>query len=169
MWQKRSKCRTQISEWSSYPNVMLALMFISGFLFPLHFSNFGEMTSKKNVDKLKKAKSTLLKSANSGIISMENLELRYSQIEIEMEDMDKTYLEFVNLNNANRDLETIIENYASSVVLISIWLMSREYAQLKLFLKSFFDKLLPNNYKLLIAFVGVMSAMNCIYCVIRIR
>ena len=90
-------------------------------------------------------------------------------VEIEMEDMDKTYLEFVNLNNANRDLETIIENYASSVVLISIWLMSREYAQLKLFLKSFFDKLLPNNYKLLIAFVGVMSAMNCIYCVIRIR
>ena len=167
MWQKRSKCRTQISEWSNYPNVMLGLMFISGFLFPLHFSYFGEMTCKTIVDKLKKAKSTLLKSAD--FISMENLEFRYSQIEIEMEEMDKTCLEFLILNDANRDLETIIENYASSVVLISIWLMSLEYTQLKLFLKSTFEKVLPNNYKLLIAFVGVMSALNCIFCVIRIR
>ena len=167
MWQKRLKCWTQISEWSNYPNVMLGLMLVMGFMFPLHFSNFGEKTSKKEREKLKKKQSTLLKSAD--IIPMENLQLKYSQLETEMEERDKTYLEFQHLNNTNRDLETIIETYASSVVLISIWLMSLEHEQLKLFLNSTFEELLPDNYKLLITLVGAMSALNCIFCVIRIR
>ena len=167
MWQKRLKCWTQISEWSNYPNVMLGLMLVMGFMFPLHFSNFGEKTSKKEREKLKKKQSTLLKSAD--IIPMENLQLKYAQLETEMEEMDKTYLEFQHLNNTNRDLETIIETYASSVVLISIWLMSLEHEQLKLFLNSTFEELLPDNYKLLITLVGGMSALNCIFCVIRIR
>ena len=167
MWQKRLKCWTQISEWSNYPNVMLGLMLVMGFMFPLHFSNFGEKTSKKEREKLKKKQSTLLKSAD--IIPMENLQLKYAQLETEMEEMDKTYLEFQHLNNTNRDLETIIETYASSVVLISIWLMSLEHEQLKLFLNSTFEELLPDNYKLLIALVGAMSALNCVFCVIRIR
>ena len=167
MWQKRLKCWTQISEWSNYPNVMLGLMLVMGFMFPLHFSNFGEKTSKKEREKLKKKQSTLLKSAD--IIPMENLQLKYAQLETEMEEMDKAYLEFQHLNNTNRDLETIIETYASSVVLISIWLMSLEHEQLKLFLNSTFEELLPDNYKLLITLVGAMSALNCIFCVIRIR
>ena len=167
MWQKRLKCWTQISEWSNYPNVMLGLMLVMGFMFPLHFSNFGEKTSKKEREKLKKKQSTLLKSAD--IIPMENLQLKYAQLETEMEEKDKTYLEFQHLNNTNRDLETIIETYASSVVLISIWLMSLEHEQLKLFLNSTFEELLPDNYKLLITLVGAMSALNCIFCVIRIR
>ena len=167
MWQKRLKCWTQISEWSNYPNVMLGLMLVMGFMFPLHFSNFGEKTSKKEREKLKKKQSTLLKFVD--IIPMENLQLKYAQLETEMEEMDKTYLEFQHLNNTNRDLETIIETYASSVVLISIWLMSLEHEQLKLFLNSTFEELLPDNYKLLIALVGAMSALNCIFCVIRIR
>ena len=96
MWQKRLKCWTQISEWSNYPNVMLGLMLVMGFIFPLHFSNFGEKTSKKEREKLKKKQSTLLKSAD--IIPMENLQLKYSQLETEMEEMDKTYLEFQHLN-----------------------------------------------------------------------
>ena len=142
-------------------------MLVMGFMFPLHFSNFGEKTSKKEREKLKKKQSTLLKSAD--IIPMENLQLKYAQLETEMEEMDKAYLEFQHLNNTNRDLETIIETYASSVVLISIWLMSLEHEQLKLFLNSTFEELLPDNYKLLIALVGAMSALNCIFCVIRIR
>ena len=142
-------------------------MLVMGFMFPLHFSNFGEKTSKKEREKLKKKQSTLLKSAD--IIPMENLQLKYAQLETEMEEKDKTYLEFQHLNNTNRDLETIIETYASSVVLISIWLMSLEHEQLKLFLNSTFEELLPDNYKLLITLVGAMSALNCIFCVIRIR
>ena len=83
--------------------------------------------------------------------------------------MEKTYMEFLHLNNGNRDLETIIENYASTVLMMSIWLMSLKYNQLMIFLNAAFAEQISENYQVLIGLVTALSALNCVFCVIRIR
>ena len=146
---------------------MLGFNMLLGFIFPIHFSNFGEMGSKKMASKLEKERSFILKYSQS--CPIEALRLNFAQVQIAIKDCEDQNLEFVRLNDRNRDLEAIIEGYASSVLMMSIWLMSLQYEQLNLFLSKTFTEQISGNPKVVVGLVSSLTALSCVFCVLRMR
>ena len=167
LWANRQKCKTQVQEWSNYPNLVFGLMVLVGFLFPMHFTSFGAFASRKQCAKLEQKKRSLLKQVR--IIDNENLKKEFFKLDLAIEDSKNTHLKFLHLTNQNLLLETMVDNFPSSILMICIWILSLSYTQLQLFLSDTFREYFSDNFQWIAGLVTVNTAFNAMFSALRIR
>ena len=167
LWANRQKCKTQVQEWSNYPNLVFGLMVLVGLLFPMHFTSFGAFASRKQCAKLEQKKRSLLKQVRN--IPIDNLEKQFFKLDLAIEDSKNTHLEFLHLTNQNLLLETMVDNFPSSILMICIWILSLSYPQLSLFLSNTFRELFSDSFQWIVGLVTAKTASNAIFSALRIR
>ena len=142
-------------------------MVLVAFLFPMHFASFGTFASKKQCGKLKQKKRSLLKHVPNMDIAY--LKEEWCMLDSAMECTKKDHLEFLHLTNQNWTLETMLDNYPSSILMICIWLLSLSQPQFQLFLSDTFREQFSDNFQWIVGLVTAKTAMNAIFSALRIR
>ena len=143
-------------------------MVLVAFLFPMHFASFGTFASKKQCGKLKQKKRSLLKHVPNMDIAY--LKEEWCMLDSAMEGTKKDHLEFLHLTNQNWTLETMLDNYPSSILMICIWLLSLSHlSQLQQFLSDTFTEQFSDNFQWIVGLVTAKTAMNAIFSALRIR
>ena len=167
LWSDRQRCKNQIQGWSNYPNLIFCFMLLVALLFPMHFASFGTFASKKRSDKLEQKKRSLLKLVPN--VDIDFLKSCCCELDSAIKDTNNAHLQFLHLTNQNWMLETLIDNYPSSILMICIWLLSLSNPQFQLFLSDTFREQFSDNFQWIVGLVTAKTAMNAIFSALSIR
>ena len=165
IWSHRDYYRNNIQSWSTHPNFHLGCTLVVGSLFPMHFSSLGAFACKKKQQQLEKEKKCILKYSSS----TESLRIAISHIEQKIEQNQQIEVDFLMLTKQNWLSETLMDNFPSSILMLSIWMLSMKQQRLKLFLDDTFKEFISVNYQIVVGVITSKSALGAVFSALTIR
>ena len=136
-------------------------------MFPYHYTSLGSFACKKKEQRFEQKKSDLLKY--SRIVPTESLQTEMACLEQEIENTEKIHVDFLNLTKQNWLAETLIDNFPSAILMISIWMLSIKHQKLGLFLDDTFKEFISVNYQIVVGILTSKSALSALFSALNIR
>ena len=65
--------------------------------------------------------------------------------------------------------ETLMDNFPSSILMLSIWMLSMKQQRLKLFLDDTFKEFISVNYQIVVGVITSKSALGAVFSALTIR
>ena len=167
IWCHKDYYKKNIQSWSTYPNFHLGYTLVVGFLFPMHFASLGAFACKKKLQQLEMKKKSFLKS--SSFVPTESLRILISHFDQKIEQNQQIHVDFLMLTKQNWLSETLVDNFPSSILMVSIFMLSIEHQELKLFLNDTFKEFISVNYQIVVGFITSKSASSAVLSALTIR
>ena len=136
-------------------------------MFPYHYTSLGSFACKKKEQRFEQKKRDLLKY--SRIVPIESLQTEMACLEQEIENTEKIHVDFLNLTKQNWLAETLIDNFPSAILMISIWMLSIKHQKLGLFLDDTFKEFISVNYQIVVGILTSKSALSALFSALNIR
>ena len=165
IWSHRDFYRNNIQSWSTYPNLHLGYMVAVGLLFPMHFASLGAFACKKKQKHWEMKKKFSLKYSSS----TESLRNAISHFDQKIEQSQQIHVDFLMLMKKNWLSECLLDNFPSSILMLSIWMLSMKQQRLKLFLDDTFKEFISVNYQIIVGVITSKSALGAVFSALNIR
>ena len=169
IWSHRDFYRNNIQSWSTYPNFHLGCTLAVGSLFPMHFASIGAFACKKKQQHWERQKKSFLMYSSS----TESLRITISHFDQMMEQNQQIQVDFLMLMKKNWLSEILVDNFPSSILMLSIWMLSTrpepEHQTLKLFLNDTFKEFISANYQIVVGVITSKSALGAVFSALTIR
>ena len=143
-------------------------MLAVGLLFPMHFASLGAFACKKKQKHWEMKKKFSLKYSSS----TESLRNAISHFDQKIEQSQQIHVDFLMLMKKNWLSESLLDNFPSSILMLSIWmltLLSTEHQTLKLFLDDTFKEFISVNYQIIVGVITSKSALGAVFSALNIR
>ena len=144
-------------------------MLAVGLLFPMHFASLGAFACKKKQKHWEMKKKFSLKYSSS----TESLRNAISHFDQKIEQSQQIHVDFLMLMKKNWLSESLLDNFPSSILMLSIWMLSTrpepEHQTLKLFLNDTFKEFISVNYQIVVGVITSKSALGAVFSALTIR
>ena len=105
--------------------------------------------------------------------STESLRITISHFDQMMEQNQQIQVDFLMLMKKNWLSEILVDNFPSSILMLSIWMLSTrpepEHQTLKLFLNDTFKEFISVNYQIVVGVITSKSALGAVFSALTIR